>query len=61
MLEYIDNEENDDGSGGDTTVVCWKVDYEEEDRLMMEVMVCGEVDRPDSSAYANAQGVPLAS
>ena len=40
-------------------LVCWKVDYEEEDRLMMEVMVCGEVDRPDSSAYANAQGVPL--
>ena len=26
---------------------------------MMEVVVCREVDRPDSSAYANAQGVPL--
>ena len=27
---------------------------------MMEVLVCREVDRPDSSAYANAhQGVPI--
>ena len=34
-------------------------DYEEDGGAMMEVEVCrGEVDRPDSSAYANAQGVP---
>ena len=32
---------------------------EEDGGAMMEVEVCrGEVDRPDSSAYANAQGVP---
>ena len=30
-------------------------------KRMMEVMVCREVDRPDSSAYANAQGVPPSS